>query len=303
MAGRSWSRGRPTGSSRSRPTSGPDGSWTGSSPPAACEMGHVGRPAYTGCMPPFRVVSAFEPAGDQPPAIDQLTAAVQAGEPHVTLLGATGTGKTFTIAHVIERIQRPTLVMAPNKSLAAQLANEFREFFPDNAVEYFVSYYDYYQPEAYIPQTDTYIEKDSSVNEEIERLRHSATAALLSRRDVLIVASVSCIYGLGSPEEYEGQILRPHKGVELPQEFAMQRLVDIQYQRNNVSRARGTFRVQGDTLEIFPPYEQIGIRVEWWGDTVERIARFDPLTGELIDELGDLTIYPASHYVASEDRM
>jgi excinuclease ABC subunit B len=263
----------------------------------------VGGGPYTGSVPPFRIVSDFGPAGDQPQAIEGLAEGVRAGEPHLTLLGATGTGKTFTIAHVVERVQRPTLVIAPNKSLGAQLANEFREVFPDNAVEYFVSYYDYYQPEAYIPTTDTYIEKDSSINEDIERLRHSATAALLSRRDVLIVASVSCIYGLGSPEEYEGQILRPHKGVELPQEFAMQRLVDIQYKRNNVSRARGTFRVQGDTLEVFPPYEQIGVRVEWWGDTVERIMRFDPMTGELIDELNDLTIYPASHYVASEDRM
>jgi excinuclease ABC subunit B len=254
-------------------------------------------------VPSFRIVSDFTPAGDQPLAIEQLVQGVNAGEPHLTLLGATGTGKTFTIAHVVAQVQRPALVIAPNKSLAAQLANEFREVFPDNAVEYFVSYYDYYQPEAYIPQTDTYIEKDSSVNDEIERLRHSATAALLSRRDVIIVASVSCIYGLGSPEEYEGQILRPHKGVELPQEFAMERLVDIQYQRNNASRARGTFRVQGDTLEVFPPYEQIGVRIEWWGDTVQRIMRFDPLTGELIDELNDLTIYPASHYVASEDRM
>jgi excinuclease ABC subunit B len=254
-------------------------------------------------MPPFEIVSDYEPSGDQPLAIERLVQGVRAGERHQTLLGATGTGKTFTIAHVIAQVQRPTLVIAPNKSLGAQLANEFREVFPNNAVEYFVSYYDYYQPEAYIPTTDTYIEKDSSVNDEIERLRHAATAALLSRRDVIIVASVSCIYGLGSPEEYQGQILRPHKGVELPQEFAMRRLVDIQYQRNNVSRARGTFRVQGDSLEIFPPYEQIGVRIEWWGDTVERIMRFDPLTGELIDELNDLTIYPASHYVASEDRM
>src|SRR5439155_5126180 len=206
MTAGSWKRGPPIGSSRNRPTNGPDGSWTGSSPPAGCEIGAVGGPAYTDFMPPFRVVSDFEPAGDQPLAVDQLTAAVQAGEPHVTLLGATGTGKTFTIAHVIERIQRPTLVMAPNKTLAAQLANEFREFFPDNAVEYFVSYYDYYQPEAYVPQTDTYIEKDSSVNDEIDRLRHSATSALLARRDVIVVASVSCIYGLGSPEEYERQI-------------------------------------------------------------------------------------------------
>jgi excinuclease ABC subunit B len=254
-------------------------------------------------VPPFKITSEFRPAGDQPKAIQELSAGVGAGERYTTLLGATGTGKTFTIAHVIEELQRPTLVIAPNKSLGAQLANEFREVFPDNAVEYFVSYYDYYQPEAYIASTDTYIEKDSSVNEEIERLRHAATAALLSRKDVLIVASVSCIYGLGSPEEYRGQILRPYKGTELPLEFAMHRLVDIQYQRNNVSRARGTFRVQGDTLEVFPPYEQIGFRIEWWGDTVERIMRFDPVTGELIDELTETTIFPATHYVASEDRM
>ena len=255
-------------------------------------------------MPPFRVVSEFQPAGDQPAAIEALAAAVQAGEQATTLLGATGTGKTFTIAHVIERLQRPTLVIAPNKSLGAQLANEFRETFPDNAVEYFVSYYDYYQPEAYLPSTDTYIEKDSSVNDEIERLRHSATAALLSRRDVLIVASVSCIYGLGSPEEYEGQILRTYRGTEVPFDFALQRLVDIQYQRNQVSRARGTFRVNGDTVEVFPPYEQLGYRLEWWGDTVERISSFDPVTGEIVaDDIVDNTIFPASHYVASEDRM
>jgi len=253
---------------------------------------------------PFKISSEFRPAGDQPEAIEGLAQSVVAGEPHVTLLGATGTGKTFTVAHLVERVQRPTLVMAPNKSLAAQLANEFREVFPDNAVEYFVSYYDYYQPEAYVPQTDTYIEKDSSINDEIERLRHSATAALLSRRDVLIVASVSCIYGLGSPEQYEGQILRTVRGTELPLEFAMQRLVDIQYQRNNASRARGTFRVQGDTLEVFPTYEQTGYRIEWWGETIEKISRFDPLTGELLtDSVADLTTYPASHYVASDERM
>jgi excinuclease ABC subunit B len=254
-------------------------------------------------VPPFKIHSEFEPAGDQPAAVDALAEGVLAGEPHLTLLGATGTGKTFTIAHVVERVQRPTLVMAPNKSLAAQLANEFREFFPENAVEYFVSYYDYYQPEAYIPQTDTYIEKDSSINDEIERLRHSATAALLTRRDVLIVASVSAIYGLGSPEQYEGQLLRAIKGVDIPQEFAMQRLVDIQYKRNNVSRARGTFRVNGDTLEVFPSYEQAGYRIEWWGESVERITRFDPITGELAEEQNELFVYPASHYVASDDRM
>jgi excinuclease ABC subunit B len=255
-------------------------------------------------VPPFKVVSDFQPAGDQPQAIDQLTALVDDGQPHVTLLGATGTGKTFTVAHLVERVQRPTLVMAPNKSLAAQLANEFREVFPDNAVEYFVSYYDYYQPEAYLPTTDTYIEKDSSVNEEIERLRHAATAALLSRRDVLIVASVSAIYGLGSPEEYEGQLLRVYRGTDIPLDVALQRLVDIQYQRNQVSRARGTFRLQGDTLEIFPPYETAGYRIEWWGDTVERISMFDPVTGEVVrDDIVDHTTFPASHYVASEDRM
>jgi excinuclease ABC subunit B len=255
-------------------------------------------------VPPFRVVSDFRPAGDQPQAIDDLARLVKDGRPHVTLLGATGTGKTFTVAHLVERVQRPTLVIAPNKSLAAQLANEFREVFPENAVEYFVSYYDYYQPEAYLPQTDTYIEKDSSINDEIERLRHSATASLLSRRDVLIVASVSCIYGLGSPDEYEGQLLRVYRGTEVPMDFAIQRLVEIQYQRNQVSRARGTFRVTGDTLEVFPTYEQAGYRIEWWGDTVERISMFDPTTGEIVrDDIVDHTTFPASHYVASEERM
>ncbi|GIU96717.1 MAG: UvrABC system protein B [Actinomycetota bacterium] len=255
-------------------------------------------------MARFQLRTDLRPAGDQPAAIEALVRAIEAGEPHVTLLGATGTGKTFTIAHVVERVQRPTLVIAPNKSLAAQLANEFRELFPDNAVEYFVSYYDYYQPEAYIPQTDTYIEKDSSINAEIERLRHAATAALLSRRDVLIVASVSCIYGLGSPEEYEGQLLRLYRGTDVPLDVAIQRLVDIQYQRNQVSRARGTFRVQGDTIEVFPPYEQAGYRIEWWGDTVERISMFDPTTGEVVDDgIVDQTIFPATHYVASEERM
>ncbi len=254
-------------------------------------------------MPPFRIAAEFEPSGDQPTAIDQLTEGVLAGEDRLTLLGATGTGKTYTIAHVIERVQKPTLVMAPNKSLAAQLANEFREFFPDNAVEYFVSYYDYYQPEAYVPQTDTYIEKDSSVNDEIERLRHSATAALLTRRDVLIVASVSCIYGLGSPEEYMGQILRVHQGVATDRDFAIQRLVDIQYERNQVSFVRGKFRVQGDTLEVFPAYEETAVRIEWWGDEIERITRFDTMTGEVLGELTEITVYPATHYVASEERM
>ena len=253
---------------------------------------------------PFEVITDMVPAGDQPSAIADMERRIRAGERHTVLLGATGTGKTATIAWLAERLQRPTLVMLPNKTLAAQFANELREMLPKNAVEYFVSYYDYYQPEAYVPQTDTYIEKDSSINEEIERLRHSATAALLSRRDVLIVASVSAIYGLGSPEEYEGQLLRVYRGTEVPMDFAMQRLVDIQYKRNQASRARGTFRVTGDTLEIFPPYEQAGYRIEWWGDTVERISMFDPVTGEIIkDDIVDHTTFPASHYVASEDRM
>ena len=254
-------------------------------------------------MPPFKVHAEFAAAGDQPKAVDELAEGVLAGEDRLTLLGATGTGKTFTIAQVVERVQRPTLVMAPNKSLAAQLANEFREFFPENAVEYFVSYYDYFQPEAYVPQTDTYIEKDSSINDEIERLRHSATAALLTRRDVLIVASVSCIYGLGSPEEYLGQILRVHRGVATDMEFAKKRLVDIQYERNQVSFTRGRFRVQGDVLEVFPAYEETGVRIEWWGEEIERISRFDPITGEILGELPEITVYPATHYVASDERM
>jgi len=253
--------------------------------------------------PSFGIVSEFAPAGDQPEAIDHLTEGVRRGDRFQTLLGVTGTGKTFTIAGVIERVQKPTLVIAPNKSLAAQLANEFKEFFPNNAVEYFVSYYDYYQPEAYVPQTDTYIEKDSSINDEIERLRHSATAALLTRRDVIIVASVSCIYGLGTPEEYMGQVLRIIKGVPLDRDFAMKRLVDIQYRRNESNFVRGRFRVRGDTLEVFPAYDETAIRVEFWGEEVERIMRYDTLTGEVLAEMQEAWIYPATHYVASEDRM
>ena len=254
-------------------------------------------------MPPFKVISEFEPAGDQPQAIDRLADSLRRGDDYQTLLGVTGTGKTFTIAHVIARVEKPTLVIAPNKSLAAQLANEFREFFPENAVEYFVSYYDYYQPEAYVPQTDTYIEKDSSINDEIERLRHSATAALLSRRDVIIVASVSCIYGLGTPEEYMGQVLRVHQGVPVERDFAVKRLVDIQYQRTTQSLTRGKFRVRGDTIEVFPAYDETIVRIELWGDTVDRILRMDPVTGEILKELGEIWVYPATHYVASEDRM
>jgi excinuclease ABC subunit B len=254
-------------------------------------------------MPEFKVESEFAAAGDQPRAIDQLAEGVVRGDDYQTLLGVTGTGKTFTIAGVIERVQKPTLVIAPNKSLGAQLANEFRQFFPHNAVEYFVSYYDYYQPEAYVPQTDTYIEKDSSINDEIERLRHSATSALNTRRDVIIVASVSCIYGLGSPEQYAGTILRPIQGVPLDRDWAIQRLVDIQYRRTNSDVARGRFRVRGDTIEVHPAYEETIVRIELWGDAVDRILRMDPVTGEILGELSEITIYPATHYVASEDRL
>jgi excinuclease ABC subunit B len=254
-------------------------------------------------VPPFKIHADHVPTGDQPTAIDHLVEGIRAGEPHITLLGATGTGKTFTIANVVERVQRPTIVIAPNKSLAAQLANEFREAFPENAVEYFVSYYDYYQPEAYVPSTDTYIEKDSSINDEIERLRHSATAALLTRRDVLIVASVSCIYGLGSPEEYEGQILRVHKGVATDMEWSKQRLVDIQYLRNQANLARGKFprpgrRPRGPSLVRGDrgPDRMVGRH-----DRADH--RFDPLTGEMLGDLGEITVFPASHYVASDERM
>jgi excinuclease ABC subunit B len=254
-------------------------------------------------MPEFKVESEFAPSGDQPGAIEQLAEGVVRGDDYQTLLGVTGTGKTFTMAGVIERVQKPTLVIAPNKSLAAQLANEFKEFFPHNTVEYFVSYYDYYQPEAYVPQTDTYIEKDSSINDEIERLRHSATSALYTRRDVIIVASVSCIYGLGSPEQYAGTILRVIQGVPLDRDWAMLRLVNIQYHRTNSDVTRGRFRVRGDTLEVHPAYEETIVRVELWGDSVDRILRMDPVTGEILGELSEVTIYPATHYVASEDRL
>jgi len=254
-------------------------------------------------MPPFRVRSDFQPAGDQPQAVDALAEGIEAGEDRLTLLGITGSGKTFTIAKTVERVQKPTLVISPNKSLAAQLANEFREFFPDNAVEYFVSYYDYYQPEAYVPQTDTYIEKDATVNDEIDRLRHAATSALLTRPDVLIVASVSCIYGLGSPEEYQEQILHLAKGATVGFDVVLERLVSMQYQRNQATLARGTFRVHGDTVEIHPAYEETGLRVELFGDDVERILRMDLITGEVLGELDQVTVYAATHYVASQDRL
>ncbi|MBI4729697.1 MAG: excinuclease ABC subunit UvrB, partial [Acidobacteria bacterium] len=248
-------------------------------------------------------VSDFAPAGDQPAAIEALAASVQAGHRFQTLLGVTGSGKTATVAWLVERLQRPTLVISPNKSLAAQLCNEFKEFFPQSAVEYFVSYYDYYQPEAYVPQTDTFIEKDSSINDEIDRLRHAATSALLTRRDVLIVASVSCIYGLGSPEEYERQILHLEAGGEADMGFIGERLVAMRYDRNDYALARGKFRVRGDTVEIHPAYEESLLRAELFGDTVERLMLLDPVTGEVVKELSEVTVYPASHYVASEERM
>jgi excinuclease ABC subunit B len=254
-------------------------------------------------MARFRMVSDFEPSGDQPRAIEALSHGIEQGESALTLLGITGSGKSATIAWTIEQVQKPTLVIAPNKSLAAQLANEFREFFPDNAVEYFVSYYDYYQPEAYMPSSDTYIEKDSSVNDEIDRLRHSTTASLLTRRDVLVVASVSCIYGLGSPEEYENQLLILKAGEEYEQRAMLRRLVDMQYERNDMLLARGKFRVRGDTLEVQPAYEETAVRVELFGDEIEQISVVDPVTGEKIETLESLVIYPASHYVAGDERI
>jgi excinuclease ABC subunit B len=254
-------------------------------------------------MPPFRLVSDFQPAGDQPKAIEGLTASIEAGNRFQTLLGITGSGKSATIAWTIEKLQRPTLVMAPNKSLAAQLANEFREFFPENRVEYFVSYYDYYQPEAYMPASDTYIEKDSSVNDEIERLRHAATSALLTRRDTIVVASVSCIYGLGNPAEYADQMLVIRQGETHEQRAILGRLVDMQYERNDMNLIRGKFRVRGDTIEIHPAYDETAIRIELFGDDIERIIVVDPLTGEKITELEELVVFPATHYAASDERM
>jgi excinuclease ABC subunit B len=254
-------------------------------------------------VPPFKVVSEFRPAGDQPAAIAELTRSIEAGERQQTLLGITGSGKSATIAWTIEAVQRPTLVIAPNKSLAAQLANEFREFFPDNRVEYFVSYYDYYQPEAYIPSSDTYIEKDSSVNDEIDRLRHSATAALLTRRDTIVVASVSCIYGLGSPDEYRQKLLVVKAGEEYDQRSILARLVDMQYERNDMNLVRGMFRVRGDTIEVHPAYEEFLVRIELFGDEVEAITSIDPLTGEHLEDLSELAVFPATHYVASDEKM
>jgi excinuclease ABC subunit B len=252
---------------------------------------------------PFTVVAPYEPSGDQPSAIADIAARIRAGESDVVLLGATGTGKSATTAWLVEELQRPALVMAPNKTLAAQLATEFRELLPNNAVEYFVSYYDYYQPEAYIPQSDTYIEKDSSINEEVERLRHSATNSLLTRRDVLVVATVSAIYGLGTPQEYVDRMIRLSVGESVDRDTLLRSLVDIQYTRNDIAFQRGTFRVRGDTVEIFPVYEEHPIRIEMFGDEIERLMTLHPVTGEIITEDSQTHVFPATHYVAGPERM
>ena len=254
-------------------------------------------------MPPFKIVSDFRMTGDQPEAVDKLTAGLNDGLRYQTLLGVTGSGKTFTMANIVERVQRPTLVIAHNKTLAAQLATEFREFLPENAVEYFVSYYDYYQPEAYIPRSDTYIEKDADINEEIDKLRHAATRALLTRRDVLIVASVSCIYGLGSPEEYQNFRVLLEKGKSAKREKILRQLVDMQYERNDINPTRGRFRVRGDTLEVQPSYEDLIVRVQFWGDEVERIVELDPLTGEILADRDSVEIYPAKHFVTPQEKL
>ncbi len=254
-------------------------------------------------MPPFKMVTEYEPAGDQPKAIQQLVHGIEEGHKAQTLLGITGSGKSATIAWTIEQVQRPTLVLAPNKSLAAQLANEFREFFPDNRVEYFVSYYDYYQPEAYIPSSDTYIEKDSSVNDEIDRLRHSTTASLLTRRDTIVVASVSCIYGLGSPDEYRNKLLIVQSGKEYDQRSILADLVRMQYERNDMNLVRGKFRVRGDTIEVHPAYEEFIVRIELFGDEVESITTVDPLTGERLSDLAEVVVFPNTHYTTSDELM
>ena len=251
----------------------------------------------------FEVVSDYQPAGDQPRAISQLAEGIERGDRFQTLLGITGSGKSATVAWTIEKVQRPTLILAPNKSLAAQLAQEMKEFFPKNRVEYFVSYYDYYQPEAYIASSDTFIEKDSSVNDEIDRLRHSATAALLTRRDTIVVASVSCIYGMGNPEEYRGNLLELHVGVDYDQRSLLRRLVDLQYDRNDMTLGRGNFRVRGDTIEVQPAYDETVTRIEMFGDTVERITIVDALTGETVNDMSEVLIFPATHYVAGDERM
>src|ERR1700685_725009 len=252
---------------------------------------------------PFEVVTEMVPAGDQPQAIAEMEQRIRAGERDTVLLGATGTGKTATVAWLTERLQRPVLGMLPNKTLAAQFANELREMLPHNAVEYFVSYYAYYQPEAYVPQTDTYIEKDSSINDEVERLRHSATNSLLTRRDTIVVASVSCIYGLGTPQEYVDRMVKVKLGDTIEREALLRQLVGMQYARNDLAFTRGTFRVRGDTIEIIPMYEELAVRIEMFGDEIERLMTLHPLTGEVITEDTELYVFPASHYVAGPERM
>src|SRR5690625_3787776 len=252
---------------------------------------------------PFEVTAAFTPSGDQPKAIAELAGRLRAGEKDVVLLGATGTGKSATTAWLIEEVQRPTLIMAPNKTLAAQLATEFRELLPNNAVEYFVSYYDYYQPEAYVPSTDTFIEKDSSINDEVERLRHSATNNLLTRRDTVVVASVSCIYGLGTPQEYVDRMVRLEVGDEFDRDQLLRQFVEMQYTRNDLAFTRGTFRVRGDTVEIIPVYEELAIRIEMFGDEIEALYTLHPLTGEVLSSEERTYLFPASHYVAGPERM
>ncbi len=254
-------------------------------------------------MSDFKVVSDYQPAGDQPQAIAKLAEGINRGDRFQTLLGITGSGKSATIAWTIQEVQRPTLILAPNKSLAAQLTQEMREFFPNNRVEYFVSYYDYYQPEAYIASSDTYIEKDSSINDEIDRLRHSATAGLLTRRDTIVVASVSCIYGMGNPEEYKGQLLDLSVGVDYDMRSILRRLVDLQFDRNDMTLGRGKFRVRGDTIEVHPSYEETVLRIEMFGDTVDRLTMIDPLTGETLSDLPRTQVFPATHYVAGDERM
>ncbi|MFA4837028.1 MAG: excinuclease ABC subunit UvrB [Dehalococcoidia bacterium] len=254
-------------------------------------------------MTEFKLASDFQPTGDQPQAIDKLIDGLQKGLKHQTLLGVTGSGKTFTVANIIARVQKPTLVLSHNKTLAAQLCSEFRDFFPQNAVEYFVSYYDYYQPEAYIPRTDTYIEKETDINEEIDKLRNSATRSVLARRDVIVTASVSCIYGLGEPGEYLSFVTQVKKGVKTNRDRLARRLVEMQYERNDTAFSRGRFRIRGDTLEIQPAYEDLALRIEFWGDEVERISHIDPLTGEILSEENEIEIYPAKHFVTSPEKL
>src|SRR5262245_24276153 len=251
----------------------------------------------------FELVSKFQPAGDQPPAIEKLVSGFRDGRPSQTLLGATGTGKTYTAANVVAQIGKPTLVLSHNKTLAAQLYKEFRGFFPRNAVHYFISYYDYYQPEAYIPQRDIYIEKDAQINKNIDRLRLAATSALVSREDVIIVASVSCIYGLGSPSDYKAMMVRVVKGETVDRDNLLLRLVDIQYQRNDVAFGRGTFRVRGDVIELWPAYEEIGVRIELFGDEVEQLAYINPVSGETLRQVEEVYVYPAKHFVTPEERI